>query len=192
MYVELPGNAEVEDYECGKLTRWLCGCRPAAQAKEEHYSELLKNHGFKRLKSVPEAFVHEIVHGDGFVWEGRDEDLDWMREVLEDKYELESREGFGPNDVRKIDQLGRVTELAHEGIAWRGGPRHCDLMQKHFGMDDKTKVLTKNGYEGDPEKGELRETELSVEECKVFRMLAARRGISGSCTCGRTRKSEEC
>ena len=39
-------------------------------------------------------------------------------------------------------------------------------------MDDKTKVLTKNGYEGDPEQGERRETELSMEECEAFRMLA--------------------
>ena len=41
-------------------------------------------------------------------------------------------------------------------------------------MDDKTKVLTKNGYEDGPEQDELRETELSMEECKVFWMIAAR------------------
>ena len=72
--MDLPGEAEVEDDECGKLIHWLYGCRPAAQAWEEHFSALLKNHGFKRLKSVPVAFVHEtrdmsgVVHGDDFVW----------------------------------------------------------------------------------------------------------------------------
>ena len=43
------------------------------QAWEEHYSALFKNHGFKRLKSVLVAFVHEnhgFVRGDDFVWEG--------------------------------------------------------------------------------------------------------------------------
>ena len=90
-----------------------------------------------------------VVHGDDFVWEGIDEDLDWVRKVLEDKYELKNRGrlGFGPNDVRKIDMLGRVIELTHEGIAWQGDPRHFDLLQEYFGMDDKTKVLTKNDYE---------------------------------------------
>ena len=34
VYVELPGEAEVEDDECGKLIHWLYGCRPAAQAWE--------------------------------------------------------------------------------------------------------------------------------------------------------------
>ena len=41
-------------------------------------------------------------------------------------------------------------------------------------MDDKTKVLTKNGYEGDLEQGEVRETESSMEECMEFWVLAAR------------------
>ena len=59
VYVELLGEAEVEDDECGKLIHWFYGCRPAAQAWEEHWSAFLKNHGFKRLKSVPKAFVHE-------------------------------------------------------------------------------------------------------------------------------------
>ena len=152
VYVELPGEAEVEDDECGRLIHWLYGCRPAAQAWEEHYSALLKNHGFKRLKSVP------------------------VQKLLEDKYELKNRGrlGFGPNGVRKIDMLGRVIELTHEGITLQGDPRHFDLMQEYFGMDDKTKILTKNGYEDGPEQVQLRETELSMEECKAFRMIAAR------------------
>ena len=76
--------------------------------------------------------------------------------------------------MRKIDKLGRVIKPTQEGITWQGDPRHFDLLQEYFGVDDKTKVLTKNGYEGDPEQGELRETELSMEECKAFQMLAGR------------------
>ena len=50
--------------------------------------------------------------GDDFVWEGRDEDLDWVLNLLEKEYELKNRGrlGFGPKDVRKIDILGRVIE----------------------------------------------------------------------------------
>ena len=181
VYVELPGEAEVEDDECGKLIHWLYGCHLAAQAWEEHSSALLKNHGFKLLKSVQVAFVHEtrdmsgVVHGDDFVWESVDEDLDWVQKLLEDKHELKNRGrlGFGPNDVRKIDTLGCVIEVTR-GDHLTGHRRHFDLLQEYFGMDDKTKVLTKNGYEDGPEQVELRETELSMEECKAFRMIAAR------------------
>ena len=101
VYVELPGEAEVEDDECGKLIHWLCGCRPAAQAWEEHYSALLKNHEFKRLKSVPVAFVHEtrdmsgVVHGDDFVWEGIDEDLDWVQKSVGRQVRVEKPRQIG-------------------------------------------------------------------------------------------------
>ena len=128
VYVDLPEEAGVGEDECGKLIHWLYGCRPAAQAWEEHFSELLKKNGFTRLKSVPVAFVHEergmmgVVHGDDFVWEGRDRDLDWILEVMQGEYELKNRGrlGFGPHDVRKIDMLGRVIELTDEGVTWGG------------------------------------------------------------------------
>ena len=182
VYVELPAEAGVAGDECGKLAHWLYGCRPAAQAWEEHYSALLQGHGFKRLKSVPVAVVHEgrdlngVVHGDDFVWEGRDKDLDWVLKVLENKYELKNRGrlGFGPKDVRKIDMLGRIIELTDEGIAWQGDPRHQKLLEEYFGMDASAKVLSKNGYDEEPEQGEQPEKELTAEECKAFRMLAAR------------------
>ena len=182
VYVELPAEAEVQDDECGKLIHWLYGCRPAAQAWEEHYSALLQGNGFKRLQTVPVAFINEekdlsgVVHGDDFVWEGRDEDLDWVLNLLEKEYELKNRGrlGFGPKDVRKIDILGRVIELSEEGITWKGDPRHQDLLEEHFGMNGDTKVLTKNGYDDGPQDTDDPEEELSSEECKVFRMLAAR------------------
>ena len=37
VYIELPPEAGVGPDECGKLVYWLYGCRPAAQAWEEHY-----------------------------------------------------------------------------------------------------------------------------------------------------------
>ena len=99
VYVELPTEANVAADECGKLIHWLYGCRPAAQAWEEHYSRLLKTHGFRRLASVPVAFSHSgrdllgVVHGDDFVWVGVDEDLDWVLKVLEGQYELKTGVG---------------------------------------------------------------------------------------------------
>ena len=182
VYVELPAEAEVAEDECGKLIHWLYGCRPAAQAWEEHYSSLLVANGFKRLQTVPVAFtnaerdLHGVVHGDDFVLEGRDKDLDWVLEILSKVYELKNRGrlGFGPNDVRKIDILGRVVELTEQGIVWKGDSRHQQLLEEHFGMKADTKVLNKNGYEDDPQAEEDKNEELSAEEGKVFRMLAAR------------------
>ncbi len=148
VYVELPVEAEVNEDECGKLIHWLYGCRPAAQAWEEHYSGVLRESGFKRLRTVPVAFVHGtrdmlgVVHGDDFVFVGLDKDLDFLLKVLRSRYEVKDRGrlGKGPGDVQKIDMLGRNIEITGGGITWEGDPRHGDIMEKYFGMDDSTKV----------------------------------------------------
>ena len=131
---------------------------------------------------MPVAFVHEErdlyggVRGDDFVWEGRDRDLDWVLKILESKYELKNRGrlGFGPKDVRKIGVLGRIIELTDNGITWQGDPRHQKLLEEYFGMGQDTKALSKNGYDEGPEQGEQSEVELTVEEGRAFRGLAAR------------------
>ena len=97
VYVELPGEAEVEEDECGKLIYWLYGCRPAAQAWEEHYSGVLTTVGFKRLLSSSVAFYQPkrdlvgVVHGDDFVFVGVDNELDFALSVLKEHHELKDR-----------------------------------------------------------------------------------------------------
>ena len=183
VYVELPEEAEAAPDECGKLIHWLYGCRPAAQAWEEHYSGVLGAYGFKRLKSVPVAFVHPVrdmmavVHGDDFVFVGLDEDLDSILQVLKANYELKNRGrlGSGDKDVKQIDMLGRIIKLEEDGITWQGDPRRQQLLEDYFGMDAATKTLTKNGYD-DEEKDQVEEDDIGLtkEEFKAYRMLAAR------------------
>ena len=161
VYVDLPAEAEVRDDECGKLVHWLYGCRPAAQAWEEHYSALLGGGGFRRMRSVPVAFVHEkldlmgVVHGDDFVFVGLDEDLDWVLSLLRSRYEVKNRGrlGTGPKDVREIDMLGRIIRVTDDGVSWEGDPRHQDLLEEYFGLDVSSKTLSKNGYADDREQG---------------------------------------
>ena len=110
VYVELPAEAEVEEDECGKLVYWLYGCRPAAQAWEEHFSGVLTAVGFKRLLSSPVAFYHSerdlvgVVHGDDFVFVGVTKELDFVLSVLKEHYELKDRGrlGSGENDKKKL------------------------------------------------------------------------------------------
>ena len=177
--MELP---EVQEDECGKLIHWLYGCRLAAQAWEEHYSAFLKEHGFKRLRSVPVAFVHEardlmgVVHGDDFVFVGLDEDLDFVLKILGSRYEIKNRGrlGRGSKDVQTIDMLGRTIKITKEGISWEGDPRHHDILVKYFGMNNSTKVLNKNGYGDVCPRAPEEIVELTVSEAKTYRMPAAR------------------
>ena len=94
VYVELPAEAEVQEDECGKLIHWLYGCRPAAQAWEEHYSALFKE--------------------DGYV--GLDKDLDFVLKVLGSRYEIKNRgrSGRSSKDVQTIDMLGQTIKITKE------------------------------------------------------------------------------
>lgn len=101
VYMELSEEARVVEGKFGKLIHWLYGCRQAAQAWEEHYSALLGMYGFKRLLSVPTAFVHTtrilvgVVHRDGFIFVGIDEDLDYVLGILQSQYALKNRGRLG-------------------------------------------------------------------------------------------------
>ena len=161
VHVQLPPEAGAQPDECGKLLFWLYGCRPAAQAWEEHYSAVLSKAGFKRLVSCPVAFAHEsrdlmgVVHGDDFVFVGLDVDLDYTLEILQANYELKNRGrlGSGVEDTKEIDMLGRKLRWYDWGLTWQAGSRHKALLMEYFGMKDNVKVLSKNGYKDDPAKG---------------------------------------
>lgn len=114
VFVELPEEAGVEEDERGKLILWLYGCRPAAQAWEEHYSKLLSEHGFNRLQTAPVAFSHGshalmgLLHGDDSTFVGPDQDLDFVLKVLQGQYELKDRGrlGLGSRNKRNIEMEG--------------------------------------------------------------------------------------
>ena len=188
VYVELPREAEVAEDECGKLIYWLYGCRPAARAWEEHYSALMESMGFKRLVTSPVAFYHRgrdtaaVVHGDDFIIEGADEELDYVQDVLAKNYEIKirGRLGSGQRDVREIDMLGRKIRWHEWGVSWEGDDRHKKLLEEYFGFDGASKILAKNGYKEDTSEGGLDlELELNGAERKEFRMLAARLNYMG-------------
>ena len=48
------------------------------------------------------------------------------------------------------------------------------MLEEYFGMDESTKILSKNGYDEEPEQEEHNVGDLSGEECSAFRGLAAR------------------
>ena len=105
-----------------------------------------------------------------------DEELDFILKLLQDNYEIKNRGrlGGGPKDVQDIVILGRIVKLHSWGLSWQADPRHREMILEHFGMDERTKSLSKNGYKEEvPNEGE-QEEELQADEAREFRGLAAR------------------
>ena len=115
VYIELPA----EDYEegmCGKLEKSMYGTRDAAQNWEAAYCEFMEKIGFKRGIASPCIFRHKsrnlrvVVHGDDFTILGWEEDLDWYRNRIQERFEvkLRGRIGRDKEDDKSIRILNRI------------------------------------------------------------------------------------
>ena len=96
-YIHLPEECECPEGMCGKLVYWLYGFRPAAAAWERLYSGKLLGEGFERGNLCGVVFYHQesdlslVVHGDDFTFCGFDEDLQWIRALMESWFEIKMR-----------------------------------------------------------------------------------------------------
>ena len=110
VYIELPEECGAPPGMCGKLKYWLYGFRQAASAWEKFYSELLEEAGFRRGQSCGVVFFHKTrdwlvtVHGDDFTCGGLQEDLVWLKELMESWFEIKFRGilGLDAGHVREI------------------------------------------------------------------------------------------
>ena len=132
-------------------------------------------------RSSPCIFHHKdrdiraVVHGDDFTLCGLEEDLVWIREWMKSWFEIKLRAMLGPDekDDKEVILLGRRVGWLEDRIEWEADPNHRRKILAHFGMDEGTRALNCNGEKNVKEE-EGDEEELSKEEAKIYRGLAAR------------------
>ena len=135
VFVKLPPEDD-EPGMCGLLLKSMYGTRDAAQNWEFEYSEFMESIGFKRGDAVPCLFNHPkkalkiAVHGDDFTILGDEEDLNWFKKKISEKFEIKFRGRIGPSskDEKSIRLLNRVFEWTEEGIIIEADQRHAELI----------------------------------------------------------------
>ena len=87
------------------------------------------------------------MHGDGFVVEGQQSDLDWVRDVLAAKYLLKVRGTLGPEpcDQKRIVILGRVVDWRADELWWEADPRHVEKILEACGMSSGNSAVVPGG-----------------------------------------------
>ena len=113
----------------------MCGTRDAAQNWGEECANTLNEMGFTQGKASPCVFQHEerkirtYIHGDDFVSSAQGEQLKWMKEQLEKKYEM-TTEVMGPDKDQKqeVRVLNRILRWTQEGIEYEADPRHAEIV----------------------------------------------------------------
>ena len=142
-YVDLPPE-KAQAGKCARLLHTLYGMRTAASNWEREYSGILEDAGFAVGRATSCAFYHPgrdvriVVLGDDFVVEGEDEDLEWVRSVLEAKYIVKMRGIVGPEEKDKkcieiFLERGAV-EWRNEELWWKADPRHVERILEDIEM----------------------------------------------------------
>ena len=142
-FVDLPPE-RAKPGKCAKLLYTLYGLRTAASSWEREYSRTLEEVGFRPGTAStctffhPEKEIRIVAHGDDFIMEGREEDLQWTRAVLESKYIVKMRGLLGPerSDDKVADVLNRVVEWKQDELWYEADPRHVEKMLSDMGMSD--------------------------------------------------------
>ena len=86
-FVQLPPERFTEG-KCARLICTLYGMRTSASNWEKEYSNTSEMVGFCPGRATEVAFYHAerevriVVHGDDFVVEGKQSELEWVRDVL--------------------------------------------------------------------------------------------------------------
>mgnify|MGYP000220182890 CR=1 FL=1 len=165
MYIELPAEAGCKPGMCGKLDFWLYGFRPAAAAWEKLYANKLEGCGFVRGTACGVVFYHPsrdvacVVHGDDFTLCACEEDLEWIKRLMQGWFEIKVRAVLGPDekDDKEVVILGRIVKWKEDCIEYEADPKHRKMIMEHFGFDDQSKQLAQNGEKDWKVEGEWEE-----------------------------------
>ena len=121
----------------GKLVRALYDTRDAPLAWLTVVKSDMKEMGFKECKVTNGVFTHPerdlraVVHVDDFLLSGEGHQLQWFRDHLAQKHELEVEvAGWAHGDSQELHFLGRDVRLDQTGIELEGDDKHVEIMEK--------------------------------------------------------------
>ena len=164
----------------------MYGTRDAAANWSDEYTQRLVEMGFKTGKATPCVFylkergLRAYIHGDDFVVVGQPEDLKWMSNKLEKKYEL-TVEILGPDQGqnKEVRVLNRILRWTSEGIEYEADPRHAEIILQQLNIEACKPVVTPGTREeGRAKDGDVDnmmvDRPLEDSRCTAYRGIVAR------------------
>ena len=149
VFVELPPEDPDHGKKIGELNCSMYGTRDAAQNWGETCAEAMIKAGFERGRASPCVFYHKdrkirtYIHGDDYVSVGQDQDLKWLKGVLEAAFEIKTQI-LGPQkgDHQQIRVLNRMLTWTDRGIEYEADPRHAQEVIKEMEVENGKSVGT--------------------------------------------------
>ncbi len=182
--VELPD--EVKDQDDMKndhvalLKKSLYGTRDASANFQKEIRRFMANIGFDVGKYNVSTFHHKqrgirtLVHGDDFVSTCERKEAKWLKEQLENRFEIKTTViGHGPEEAREGKVLNRVIRAVSDGFEYGADQRHGEILVRTLKLEE-SKAVNTPGEAGKPWlEGEEKEA-LDMAKAAEYRALAAR------------------
>ena len=149
--MRLPEEAGLPEGVCGQLNKAMYGCRDAAGCWEIEIADFFTCNGFTPGLGSPVLFVNMTrdlqvsIHGDDVTSLGFEDNLQWLRERLSDRYELKFGGMLGPDldtDVQDVSLLNRLIHFGANETTVEADPRHVQILKSELGLGDAKTVTT--------------------------------------------------
>ena len=127
----------------------LYGTRDASANFQDEIKKVMIKAGFKVNKYNASTFYHKerdlktMVHGDDFVTSGRRDNIKWLKDVLEKKFEVTTTiVGTKKGEVQEARILNRVIRVNQSGWFYEADQRHAELIVKALNLEGAKGVAT--------------------------------------------------
>ena len=182
--VELPPEALGEGDDTrdlvGLLQMSLYGTRDAAANFQAEVRRFMTGMGFTQSKYSPSVYWHKtrglktLVHGDDFITSGTRQQVAWLKEALERRFEIKTKViGTGDGEISEERVLNRIIRVTEQGWEYEADQRHGELIVRGMNLQDANGV---KGLGEDEKPWEEHENDEHIpqKDATAFRALAAR------------------
>ena len=114
----------------------------------------LRKIGFEQGVASTSVYYHPgmkistLVHGDDYVSVGSEEAMQWLKEKLEDVYEIKTAViGRKKGLLKEARVLNRVVRWTSEGWEYEADQRHGEIIVRETGMGEAKPVTTPSAEE---------------------------------------------
>ena len=142
---------------CARLSRAMCGTRDAAACWEAEFTDFFSGCGFAPGVGSPVLFYHSLrdirtsIHGDDITSLGEESDLLWLKQKLEERYEIKYRGMLGPDagDVKDVSILNRLVHYSQTGTTYQADPRHVQISLNELNLNGSRSIFPGNSQDKD-------------------------------------------
>ena len=123
------------------LRRALYGTRQASRLFGQLVADVLRDPGLIALKCIPNVYHHPqrdidlVAHGDDFMADAEDHQLDLLEKILDDAIELKKVGRIGPGQQSSGHMLKREIRWNPEGFSWEADRSLIPKLLEGLGLE---------------------------------------------------------